>query len=141
MSQKYPSRARIRVLALFAAASLIFAGCSGSQGTDQAACVGPGLEVSPKRVAPGDTFALEGSGFFSGCEDVIIDGEPVDEEQPKQDVEIVLRQGSRTWELGTVDASEDYSIATKLEIPESVKPGKATVTADSAEAAIRVSGG
>lgn len=97
--------------------------------------------MSPKRVAPGDTFALEGSGFFSGCEDVIIDGEPVDEERARQGVEIELHQGSRNWELGTVNANRDYSIATKLEIPESVKPGKATVTADSAEAAIRVSGG
>lgn len=141
MSQKYPLRPRIRVLALFAAAPLIFTGCSGSQGTDQAACIGPGLEVSPDSVAPGDTFALEGSNFFSGCEDVIIDGEPVDEERARQGVEIELRQGSRTWELGTVNANKYYSISTKLTVPENVKPGKATVKADSAKAAIRVGGG
>ncbi len=99
------------------------------------------MEVSPKRVAPGDTFALEGTNFFSGCGDVIIDGEPVDEERPKQDVEIVLRQGSRDWDLGTVNAKKDYSIATKLRVPENARPGKATVRAGGAETAIRVSSG
>jgi hypothetical protein len=99
------------------------------------------LGASPGRVAPGESFELDGRNFFSGCEDVIIDGEPVDRHRPEQDVEIELRQVSRVWDLATVGAGENHSISMELTVPEGAKPGMATVTASGTETRVRVAGG
>jgi hypothetical protein len=105
--------------------------------TASAACAARAatLEVEPKRAVPGDSFEVRGENFSEivECDDT---GTPGDEDiggvqaEPVEDIPVELKQGSREWELTTVDADQDFSFDTELKLPAGVSPGQATVTAE-----------
>lgn len=132
---KLTSRAPL-FLSLAAGLSLALAGCSGQQ----AACAAPAVEVTQKRVAPGESFEVNGVAFATGCEDVIVNGEPVEDSGPQRDIAIKLRQGSRTWDLATVNARQDSSLSAEVRMPLQAAKGGATVIAGGAKTPLRVSG-
>lgn len=51
-------------------------------------------------------------------------------------VELTLRQGGRTWSLGTADAADrdrNYAISWIVQVPADAQPGPATLVSDRAE--------
>ena len=81
------------------------------------ACPSPSVEAVPARAAAGAKFRLSGHAFSSGC----------DGGSPAQDVEILFRQDGETWRLATLDADRALTFSTRLRVPESAEPGRATV--------------
>jgi len=83
------------------------------------------LEAEPARVvALGETFRLHGEGFSADCVD-----NPSAREGPDRDVRVELRQGTKTWDLGTVSAEPDDSFEAEFGVPGDAEPGRAVVSA------------
>lgn len=121
-------------------------------------CVGPILRVGPTVddatppttggvLQPGQVVTVTGEWFHSGCEDTYTTGpgcsgspaRPDDPEAPLPDVQLTLHQGSKTWVLGTENATgERYSISWRLELPATAKPGPAELHADSASLPVTI---
>jgi hypothetical protein len=80
--------------------------------------------VHTTRAEPGQALRINGDGFATGCVD-----NPLAEEGPDRDVRVEFRQGSRTWDLGTVAADPGNSIELRLDVPSDAKPGEAGVAA------------
>lgn len=112
-----------------------------------ASCASPYLQVAEDSAAPpvlgrGDRVTVEGRAFVDGCDDTgaaTAWGCSTDEgesEQPMRDVQLRLRQGGRTWQLGSEDAgtTDDNrlgQISWRVTVPHGVQPGPATLVADS----------
>lgn len=118
-----------------------------------ASCVGPSLEVpgvptgSPVadpstgqvltavRLSPGQQLTVRGSYFFDGCNDTSdsspgCSGPQVRSQDPSRDVHLVLTQGSRSWDLGTADATgPQYAVSWPVTLPSDLAAGGATLTA------------
>lgn len=86
------------------------------------------LEVEPARASPGEAFRLRGEAFARGeCDDV---GPGFRRSRPDRDVPVSFEQGSRTWELATVDADRDLSFEVRVRVPAGAELGKAVVKAE-----------
>jgi hypothetical protein len=111
-------------------------GCAtSSNSSDDCARAKPTLQATPSQVAPNESFQLRGEGFS-----VIVEcsntGGGADEEsrgnraEAQENISIEFRQGSKTWNLATVDATQDFTFNAELRVPAKAKPGEATVTTD-----------
>ena len=152
-------RSRVSLVVALCAAGL---GLVAGPSPVTAGCVGPSLEVPgaqtrfaeelegrsvtvlPRRDGPlvvtGMTFAngpCNDTPNTSGCGAPETPAPSV----PAKDVELTLRQGERTWRLGTADASgseDNYAVRWDTELPAEVRPGRATLIAGTADLAIEV---
>ncbi len=113
-----------------------------------ASCAAPYLEA-PRRLAleRSETTTVKGRAFVDGCQDTMhcsaVPGcshceydEPAPE--PLRDVALRLRQGDRTWRLGTADAETAENnhlgwVTWTFDIPAGVKPGPAKLLPDVGE--------
>ena len=114
-------------------------------GTASAQCAAPWLYVGDREqrrpaISKDDPVTVEGRGVVDGCDDGTgqdVLGCTVDEpeaEVPMTDVTLSIRQGDRSWRLGTEDAgrAEDGElghITWKVRLPEQVEAGRATLVA------------
>lgn len=109
-------------------------------GGSSASCAGPTLTVVGTPTL-GRSLVVEGRAFVEGCNDTgsrdvfgcsTSTPEP---EIPFEDVRLVLRQGERSWVLGTEDAgtAEDNKlghVTWDVQVPSDVRPGPARLVAD-----------
>lgn len=135
-----PGRLRAVLVVLFLGAILPWPGETAS-----AQCAAPwlyvgDLEQSRPAISEDDPVTVEGRGFVGGCEDGTgqdVLGCTVDEpeaEVPMTHVTLSIRQGDRSWRLGTEDAggAEDGElghITWTVRLPEQVESGRATLVA------------
>ena len=150
------TRIRMLIVAASCAALGLVAPSPASAG-----CVGPSLEVPgaelrfptdrtvvlPRSAGPllvtGVTFTdgtCNDTPRTSGC------GAPETPApaQPARGVELRLTQGDRTWELGTADAASSeqyYRVRWEVVLPADLRPGRATLTAGTADLVIEVPAG
>lgn len=124
-----------------------------------AGCVGPTLAVgdtatpgptsgSPSILVRGQTATIAGISFHAGCEDTFVSAgpgcqasQPTDPQSPLTDVQLVLTQGDRSWELGAADAADrdrQYAISWTVSIPTDVAVGPATLTAAAASIPVQI---
>lgn len=102
------------------------------------------IRVEAEQVSPGRTFEVQGEGFgkLVECDDAGVFGEDLDGAQfkPRTDISVELRQGSKTWELASVDANQEAAFRKKLELPEDAAPGReAIITAEGNQGTVEVS--
>lgn len=102
----------------------------------RASCAAPYLE-RPGALVRGVTTSVEGRAFVDGCQDSMqcsaVPGcshceydDPAP--RPLQDQTLRLRQGDRTWRLGTADAEGAAGRVTwTFAVPASTRPGRATL--------------
>lgn len=115
----------------------VLVGCTTVSSSSDSGCAWlPPFEATPAQAAPNETFELHGEGFTQDfyCDDTGESGAADDESayrasQPDRSVKIGFRQGSQTWQLGTVDAAPDATFDVELRVPDETEPGQATVTA------------
>lgn len=98
----------------------------------EAACAAPNITVEPLSGSVGTKMSIRGSGFASECRDVITCevGQPCTPPPPappSRGIMIELSQGERTWALGTVDASADYSFTINATVPGDARNGLAVI--------------
>lgn len=93
-----------------------------------AACVGPVVRLDPARGAPGSRVTVSGWSFAAECLDQGQGGRAAASEG------LVVRfvQGSRSWDLVTVDADYEYRINCAVSLPVDARPGYAEVTVEGA---------
>lgn len=117
----------------------------GCTGNPSAACAGmaSSIGVEPEQVALGSTFEAQGEGFgeLVECDDAgLATEEPEGARfEPRTDIAVKLRQGSKTWELASVDANREFAFREKLRLPEDAVSGRATVIADGNQGAVETS--
>jgi hypothetical protein len=91
------------------------------------------IGVESERVPSGGMFEVRGEGFgeLVECDDTgPADGEPGGARfEPRTDIAVELRQGSKTWELASVDADQEFAFYEKLRLPDDAVSGRVTVTA------------
>lgn len=121
----------IRVLRLFLVLSAVLTATTAVVSVPAGAdCGGPTLTFDPHDVNRGDTIQLIGSFWGDNCYDT---GPPPDGEgglgNPIADIQVVLQQGSRQWELWSGSANDSYEFAAIVTIPADTSPGEATITA------------
>jgi hypothetical protein len=107
-------------------------------------CAAPAIRFedgrSHIRVAPGDSVTLTGTGFVKGCDD----GGDSDfgcaapqYEQPRDDIELELRQGGEERLLATADAENECDdlgrVSWSATIPADAIAGRATLVPDGGE--------
>lgn len=124
-------------------------------GGAQASCAGPSLHArtvttGAPRLLVGDTMTVTGERFVEGCNDqgggsVLGCSRDAGEEVTAQrQVALQLRQGGRTWDLGTADASEGQDrfgrISWSVRIPIDAAQGPATLLAGNAKLPVVVTG-
>lgn len=107
-----------------------------------ASCAAPYV-VHPDRLVlhPGATVEVEGAAFADGCQD---NGTCTDtlgcthcdygpEPTPMRNIALTLRQGGRSWPLGTADAGGGRGdlgqVTWTVEVPSGVKAGRAMLVA------------
>lgn len=114
-----------------------------------ASCAGPYLENAEElRLRAGAAVVVEGRAFTGGgcqdsmscsttlgCDSCEYDDPPA---VPMEDVELLLVQGDRTWEVAVADAgrAEDNRLGWvewEFEVPSGVRPGRAELHAEGAE--------
>lgn len=121
------------ILVLLAISSV---GCAtSSSSSDACARPSPTIQANPSQVTPNESFQLRGEGFsvIVECNDtgIGVDGESQgNQSEAQQNISIEFRQGSKTWELATVDANQRFAFNTKLRVPAKAEPGEATITTD-----------
>ena len=122
-------------------------------------CASPWLSIgeasaSPE-VSPSQELTVRGRAFAEGCHDtggstdrstIGSCSPPRSSEEGMKDVTLVLRQGSREWELGTQDAGAAADgklghITWNVSIPADVRPGRAVLVADYARLPLRITRG
>lgn len=114
---------------------LVTSGCAAAgQGQGACAAPAPSVEARPARATPGEAFRFRGEHFADryDCADAgPADGEDADPPRgtPEQGIPVEFAQDGRTWDLGTVDSSEDLSFDVALEVPIDAMRGPATVRA------------
>ena len=92
------------------------------------------------RVAPGETVTVTGLGYVEGCDDGG-DGDfgcaPPEHEQPREGIELWLRQAGEQRLLGTADArtvGDDFGrVSWSFAIPADAAVGRATLLPDGGE--------
>ena len=109
-----------------------------------ASCAAPFLDASQRLVLErGTSTTVKGRAFVDGCQDSMScsavpgcshceydDPAPT----PMHDVALRLRQGDRTWRLGTADAEPASGRVTwKFDVPAGVRPGPARLLTEVAE--------
>src|SRR5438067_13244072 len=83
-----------------------------------AQCIAGTITVAPATVRPGGSIAVKGDGFFVGCNDFVIEGQPAPpREPPDRGIKIQLRQGAKSVTLATVDAKPDYTFSVSVRAP------------------------
>lgn len=85
----------------------------------------------PRRVAPGDELAIRGHGWGDACNDTPGKGcDPPPLGEPIGRIRLQLRSvdGSEFVDLGTIDADDEYSLGTTVEVG-GLPPGAYLVTA------------
>ena len=128
LASKIPKAALVLVLVLVAPV-----GCAGNS---SAACGGmaSSIRVESHQVPSGGTFEVRGEGFgeLVECDDAGSVGGELEGArfEPRTDITIELRQGSKTWGLVSLDADRESAFREKIRLPEDAVPGRATVTAD-----------
>ena len=76
--------------------------------------------MEPPRAAVGEEFHLHGVAFArGGCE------MPA---EPNRGVRVELRQGSKAWELASVDVGRGSTFDVRLRVPTGARPGQAMVS-------------
>ena len=85
-------------------------------------------------------MTVSGKYFTSDCNDVLtcVEGRPCETpaaERPQTDIEIVFKQGNRTWPLATIDAQPDLTFSIATTVPSEAKRGPAEVVAAPAQPA------
>lgn len=125
-----------------AVAALLVAASPWPAWLASAGCVAPYLEDSATGAAPpvlvrNTSVTIEGDAFATGCDDTGSTWGCAGESRvPMEDVTLRIRQGEREWELGAADASDGDEvghIVWTVALPEGLKPGRATLQADSSE--------
>lgn len=96
-----------------------------------AQCPAPTIEVQPSGGGPGRDVTITGQAFMAGCTDELLQGEVRPPDRPQAGIRIVFVQGSRVTPLATVDAGPDYTFTAAVAVPESARPGRATIRAAS----------
>lgn len=125
----------------------------------RASCVGPSLAVGasaesgepsdpPTNLVRGQATRITGVFFHAGCEDTFSSprpgcqaSQPADPQSPLTDVRLTLKQGDRSWDLGTADAADreqQYAISWNVVIPNDLAVGAATLTAESAILSVQI---
>lgn len=103
-----------------------------------AACAAPTIRLVPHKAAPGDTVSVTGRYWHTGCQDhgscssgCTDECEYGPEERPSKDIEIVLEDKAtdRVYEIAEVDAGPRFRIATEIEVPRRLSPGRYQVIA------------
>jgi hypothetical protein len=123
----------VSVLILLAISSV---GCAtSSNSSDACARPAPTIQATPSQVAPNEPFQLRGEGFsvIVTCNDTGggVDGESQgNQSEAQQNISIEFRQGSKTWDLATVDANQSFAFNTELRVPAKAEPGEAVVATD-----------
>ena len=111
-----------------------------------ASCAGPELEdVDELVLVRGGTVTVRGSGFVDGCRDSMSCGSGAcsrceyDEppEQPRRDVVLEVRQGGRSWRLGTADAGTRKEqrmgqVTWTVDVPDGLRRGRARLVPEGA---------
>jgi hypothetical protein len=116
-----------------------FAGVAGSGLPAGASCTGPVLDVDRTSVAVGAAVEIHGRFFGSPCNDAGQDDPPG---PPLRQIIISIIQAGAPAQLAVVDANGDYEFRVRAGVPESIRPGPATITATgSNQAAIIVTPG
>jgi hypothetical protein len=121
---------RLQATAAVFVASLAFTGMGSLPAWAQ--CQAPAIEVHPAGGGPGRDVTITGQAFMSGCTDELFQGEVPPPDRPQAGIRIVFVQGDRVTPLATVDAGPDYTFTASVAVPESARPGRATVRAASA---------
>lgn len=142
---KSPKLILASTFVFFVAASS--AGYSGSSlptiDTTLAACAAraSSIEVEPEQVSPNSSLEVHGEGFgkLVECDDTGFVGEEPEGAvfEPRKNISVELRQGSKNWELAAVDANQDLAFDEELKLPAGVTPGQATVTAKGNQGLVR----
>ena len=117
---------RKAALAVASLACSAFAGCALVGAHSEASCAAPMIEVESPQAAPGGEFRVHGEAFGRGCDDV---GPVLDPSKPVQNIRLVFHQGSREWELATVDADRRLEFDVRLRVPTDAESGRASVIA------------
>ena len=120
-------------------------------GSARASCAAPELEVAGTLV-PGVQVEVTGRGFVEGCDDTggtttgpgCTARQEREAVRPREQVALVLEQGSRRWRLGAVDAGTAADgmlgrVSWQVEVPREVRPGPARLVTRDAELRVRVS--
>jgi hypothetical protein len=131
-----------RLLPLVALLALTVVPAGGASGS----CAGPelslvGTDSSAPRIAARGTATVSGRHFVDGCDDTGgQDGfgctaESREVERPLRDVELVLKQAGRRWQLGSADAGDATGnelghTTWAVRLPEGVEPGPAVLVTD-----------
>ena len=133
------SKARLKVMirlarSLSALTLIVLAGCSATNGTSAASCVGPYLDNQPPSgdygvpaptVSPGATLTVYGHWYTSTCDDTGQHDPPV--ALAPVHLTLVLPDGQRE-SLGVFSpAGPDMGFTTTLHVPEATSPGTAKV--------------
>lgn len=128
-------------LATFIAAVAVLA--PWPQGAASASCAAPTLRVDAQAqpvVARGVAVTVHGRYFVNGCNDTGTgsgsgcSGRPKPEPvTPRKEVALSIRQGARTWALGTADADRQGRVTWIITTPADLRPGQAVLLADSAD--------
>lgn len=93
------------------------------------------IKVQAERVFVNETVEIHGKNFarIVECNDTNM-GLACQKQSVQMEamhgVSIELIQGSRNWQLATVDPNQDYASNKELRIPDDVDPGQATVIAE-----------
>ena len=119
--------ARLRLLITLAAAAAVLS-LGSPAGAD---CAAPSVEVSPRRVSPGEDLSITGRGWGDACNDTGGAGcDPPPLGDPIEDITVELRtpDGSRSVTSTTLDAGEDYMFEISAEVPD-LAPGTYLVRA------------
>ncbi len=105
--------------------AILFAGASGSS----ASCPGPLVEVEPTATRGGQHVRVDGQYFGTGCADAGGASDFREFGEPADDIELRFEQAGRSTVMTVVDAADDYTISTVVQLPEDSAPGAAEIRA------------
>lgn len=94
-----------------------------------ASCIGPQISLSTASASVGGSVTVTGRFFTDGCHDVGING-VFPPTYPAKGVKILFVQGSKTQEIGRVDANKDFEISVTVKVPGGATAGAAEIVAE-----------
>ncbi|TRW43778.1 hypothetical protein [Georgenia yuyongxinii] len=94
-----------------------------------AACEAPYVHAERTEVRPGESLRVTGTAFLDTCNDTGTFGEPMPEDVPLQQIEVLWRQGGDVAVLGSVDAGPDGSFELPVTVPVTAVSGGADLAA------------
>lgn len=95
----------------------------------QAKCVGPSISSSATDVNRGETITVTGKAWGTGCNDVNPDASEGALFAPKTGIVVEIIQGGQHTVLAKGNAAKDYAFTVQVEVPSTLQPGPATLTA------------